>query len=172
MTFFAVPVKELVEEGLVDLYSFPEDRENAMKLLEQYPTLFITLRDNTLWSDSGLNSSNHPKGIISVPPKNPDRIAKERDRIMERAGKKTAVIICDTEVFIEGSIDLARGSYGITPVDRGFGFLDLYGKPKYGGVDAIAHEACAVAALIMRQASQGVPAAIIKGLEYENCECG
>jgi len=41
----------------------------------------------------------------------------------------------------------------LKPVDRGFGEQDLYGKPKFGGIDVIVHEVCATAALVMRQTS-------------------
>jgi len=63
------------------------------------------------------------------------------------------------------------GSHEIEPIDKGFGEPDLYGKPKYGGVDAIVHEVCCAAALVMRQTSQGIPVALIRGVNYEKCEC-
>ncbi len=169
---FAIPVKSLVDEGLVNLYAFSKNPELARKVLEEYPTVFVVLRDNTYWTDAGLDSSNHPVGIFSVPPRNIDRVAKDlKDRIKVLTGKDVGVVICDTEVFLAGSIDVARGSYGIEPVDKGFGDLDLYGKPKYGGVDAIVHEICSAAALVMRQTSQGVPVVLLRGLKYEKCEC-
>ncbi|MGB9703535.1 MAG: coenzyme F420-0:L-glutamate ligase [Candidatus Micrarchaeales archaeon] len=86
--------------------------------------------------------------------------------------KTVAIVICDTEIFIDGSMDIARGSYGIEPIDRGFGEEDIYGKPKFGGVDNIVNELSATAALIMKQTSQGIPVVIIRGLEYKACECG
>ncbi|HHC19136.1 MAG TPA: hypothetical protein ENK81_01875 [Euryarchaeota archaeon] len=70
-----------------------------------------------------------------------------------------------------GSLGIARGSYGIEPVEMGFGERDLYDKPKVGRVDVIAHELCAAAALVMKQESQGIPVALIRGVNYKKCEC-
>ncbi len=169
----AIPIKELADKGIIDIYKLSKDPELAKKALEEYPTMFLVLRDGMLWSDAGIDSSNHPQNILSIPPRNIDAIAKElRDRIRELTGKDIAVVICDTEVFFVGSLDIARGSYGIEPVERGFGEQDLYGKPKFGGVDVIAHELCAAAALVMKQGSQGIPVALIRGVNYEKCDCG
>jgi len=169
----AIPVKKIADEGAVGIYGFSRRLELARKVLEEYPTIFLVLRDGMLWTDAGLDSSNHPPNVFSIPPRNIDAVARElRDRIRELTGKDVAVVVCDTEAFLVGSLDIARGSYGIEPVDRGFGEPDLYGKPKFGGVDAIVHEVCAAAALVMRQTSQGIPVALIRGVNYEKCECG
>ncbi len=169
----AIPVKKIADEEAVGIYRFSRRPELARRVLEEYPTIFLVLRDCMLWTDAGLDSSNHPPNIYSIPPRNIDAVARElRDRIRELTGKDIAVVVCDTEAFLVGSLDIARGSYGIEPVDRGFGEPDLYGKPKFGGVDAIVHEVCAAAALVMRQTSQGIPVALIRGVNYEKCECG
>ena len=170
---FVVSVKKLAEKGVIDLTRFSRSPEAARRLLEDYPVLFFTLREGEIWSDAGIDGSNHPPGVYSVPPRRLDDVARRmRERIMELTGRRVAVVACDTEVFTAGSLDIARGSYGLEPVSRGFGEPDLYGKPKYGGVDAVAHEVCAAAALVMGQARQGVPAVILRGVGYEECECG
>jgi len=169
----AIPVKRLADEKLIDLYAYSKNPENVRRCLEKYPTLFLVIRDGSLWTDAGLDSSNHPPGVISIPPRDLDGVAKAiRDRIRELTGKDVAVVISDTEVFLTGSLDFARGSYGIEPIERGFGEPDLYGKPKFGGVDAIVHEICSAAALMMRQTARGIPVVIVRGLDYERCECG
>jgi coenzyme F420-0:L-glutamate ligase/coenzyme F420-1:gamma-L-glutamate ligase len=166
-----VPVKELVERGIVDLYSLSRSGE-SLKLLDDYPFLFIVEREGMLWSDSGIDSSNAPPGKFLLPLEDHDEAAKQLCfRIRELTGRRVAVVICDTEFFLGGSLDFARGSYGIDPVDRGFGSPDLYGKPKYGGVDMIAHELCSASALLFKQSSEGVPVAIVRGLEWRECEC-
>ncbi len=170
-----VPVRRLQEKGLIDLRRLSRRPEAVEKLLSEYPVLFVVARDGGIWTDAGIDSSNHPPGVVSIPPRGLDSIARRlRDELRRLAGvERLAVVICDTEAFVGGgSLDIARGSWGLVPVDRGFGDPDLYGKPKYGGVDAVAHEACAAAALVMRQAGQGVPAAILRGVDYEPCECG
>ncbi len=169
----AIPFKKLVDDGVIDITKITYDIDLAYKALEYYRTVLITVRDGMLWSESGIDTSNHPHGVYSIPPRGLDRVARElSNKILRRTGKHVAVVICDTELFINGSLDIARGSYGIEPISKRFGELDMYGKPKFGGVDHVAHEICCTAALVMKQAGEGIPAVIIRGLDYEWCECG
>jgi coenzyme F420-0:L-glutamate ligase/coenzyme F420-1:gamma-L-glutamate ligase len=168
-----VPIKRLVDEGFVDLESLAGDVEAMRKLLDEYPAFFITLREGMLWSDSGVDSSNLPPGYYAIPVENHDEVARIiRDGIQKATGRRVAVVICDTEFFLGGSLDFARGSWGIDPVDRCFGCRDLYGKPKYGGVDIVVHEICSAASLLFKQTAEGVPVAIVRGLKYRERECG
>lgn len=168
-----VPIKRLAERGVIDIGSLAIDRESAKRILEKYPSFFLTIRNGSLWSDSGIDSSNLPEGFFAIPADKHDLVAKNiRERVSMLTSKKVAVVICDTEVFLGGSMDFARGSYGIEPIDRCFGCPDMYGKPKYGGVDMIAHEICSAASLVFKQTSEKVPVAILRGVKYRECECG
>jgi coenzyme F420-0:L-glutamate ligase/coenzyme F420-1:gamma-L-glutamate ligase len=168
-----VPIKRLVNKGLVNLEPLAGDAEAMRKLLDEYPAFFITIREGMLWSDSGIDSSNLPPGYYAIPVENHDEVARIiRDGIQKATGRRVAVVICDTEFFLGGSLDFARGSWGIDPVDRCFGCRDLYGKPKYGGVDIVVHEICSAASLLFKQTAEGVPVAIVRGLKYGECECG
>ncbi|MEM3938434.1 MAG: coenzyme F420-0:L-glutamate ligase [Desulfurococcaceae archaeon] len=164
----AVPFKKLVEKGVVDVRFLSEEPSKAVKALELYPTIFLTIRDGMLWSESGIDTSNHPHGVYSIPPRNLDEIAKQiSEEIFRRTGKKVAVVISDTELFPWGAMDVARGSYGIKPVKMEFGEPDSYGKPKFGGVDNIAFVVSSAAALLMGQRGEGIPVVIVRGLKYE-----
>lgn len=168
-----IPMLKLVEEGIVRLENVSKNPNRALEAIRKFPVLFLVWRDRSLWTDAGIDSSNLPEGYVSIPPRNLDQVAKKvRERIRGLTGKEVAVVICDTEGFLGGSLDIARGSYGIEPRDKCFGDPDLYGKPKFGGVDLIVHEVCAASALIARQTNAGIPATIIRGLKYERCECG
>jgi coenzyme F420-0:L-glutamate ligase/coenzyme F420-1:gamma-L-glutamate ligase len=168
-----VPLKKLVEKGLVELRPLMGDHEAAEKLLNEYPVFFVARREGSLWSDGGVDSSNLPPGCYAMPVENHDEAARAiREGVRRLTGKRVAVVICDTEIFLGGSIDVARGSYGIDPVDRCFACRDLYGKPKYGGVDLVVHEICSAAALVFKQAAEATPVAIVRGVKYRVCECG
>jgi len=78
-----------------------------------------------------------------------------------------AVILADTEMIPFGTMDFALGSSGIEPVSKMFGSKDLFGKPKFGGIDLTAHELTAASALVFGQTKAGIPVAIIRGCEYE-----
>ncbi|MCD6095019.1 MAG: coenzyme F420-0:L-glutamate ligase, partial [Thermoprotei archaeon] len=71
-----------------------------------------------------------------------------------------------------GSIDIAVGSSGIDPLAREFGERDLYGRPKFGGMDILVDEICAAAALLMKQTSERIPVVLIKGLHYKKSDLG
>ena len=92
-------------------------------------------------------------------PEDPDRAAKEiREELKKLTGLELAVILGDTEMIPFGTIDLAVGSSGIAPVSREFGQKDLFGKPKFGGMDLTAHELCSASALVFGQVGAGIPA--------------
>ena len=55
-------------------------------------------------------------------------------------------------------------------VRKRFGGNDGFGKPKFGGMDIIAYELTAAAALLFGQTDEGVPVAIIRGLNYAASE--
>jgi len=164
----AVPFEAIVRNKILDLTRYSKDPNKALKAVKYYPTILITVRDGMLWSDSGIDTSNHPPNIYSIPPRNIDEVAKKISmEIFERTGKNIAIVLCDTELFPWGAMDIARGCYGIEPLTSEFGEYDMYGKPKFGGIDNIVHEICGAAGLIMRQGAEGIPAVLIKGLKYK-----
>lgn len=171
---FVLPFLRLVEKGMIDLGKISKNPGKAMEVVKRFPYIFFVERGGQIYSDAGIDSSNHPEGIISVPPRNPDEVARRlRRRIAELTGKDVAVIISDTEFMpFVGSLDIARGSSGIQVISRNFGELDLYGKPKFGGVDNIANQLASAAALLMGQTSEGIPAVLIRGYKYVRSEEG
>jgi len=164
----AIPFEAIIRNKVIDLSKYSKDLNRALKAVKYYPTILITVRDNMLWSESGIDTSNHPPNIYSIPPRNIDEVAKKISmEIFKRTGRKVAVVLCDTELFPWGAMDIARGCYGIEPLTSEFGEYDMYGKPKFGGIDNIVYEICGVAGLIMRQGAEGIPAVLIKGLKYK-----
>ncbi|MGC8567364.1 MAG: coenzyme F420-0:L-glutamate ligase [Caldisphaera sp.] len=169
-----LPVKEFFNRNILNLKNYAYNIEDARQVLDKYPYLFLTRRSGLIWTDSGIDSSNVPDDLYAIPPKDPDFEAETIWKsLSDIAGKKIAIVICDTEVSLNGaSLDRAIGCYGIKPIDSGFGKHDIYGKPKYGGVDNIADEICSSAALILKQTDESIPAIIIRGLKYEFSDKG
>ncbi len=170
-----LPMYELYKGGVINLESISKHPDEAEKLLENDQNLLITLVDDHICTDAGIDLSNTPEGFVSLPPENPMKSAEKiRESIKEISGKDIAediaVLISDTEVFLGGSIELCKGYAGICPVTRKFASLDIYGRPKWGGVEALAHEICCAASLVMGQAGEGVPVAVVRGVDYEECE--
>jgi coenzyme F420-0:L-glutamate ligase/coenzyme F420-1:gamma-L-glutamate ligase len=147
-----------------------EDSVSAEQLIQHEKVICITRDKNgrIYTCDAGIDGSNHPEGIVSLLPNDPDKSAKDiREGIQKLIGKKIAVIIADTEIVPFGTMDLAIGSSGIRPRTRMFGKKDLFDKPKFGGMDIVAHELTAACALVFGQVDAGIPAAVIRGYEYE-----
>lgn len=137
--------------------------------------LLVTLMPRGgLATDAGVDCSNVPAGFCRLPP-DPDASARKlRDRLREITGKEVAVVLADTEfrVLRQGTTDVAVGVAGMEPVRRQFGNLDRFGRPKVGGMDAVADLVAGAAALVMGQTAEGVPAVIVRGVEYSRSEGG
>ena len=165
----AIPFYKLIEQGIIDPESFSHRSEEALELIRHDPTFLITLnKRGDLYSDAGVDTSNHPKGVASYPPANPDHSANNiRQSIKSHTDKNIAVIIADTEIFLLGTIDIPRGISGIPLRSKKFAERDRFDKSKYGGVDLIAFELTAAASLLFGQTDEGVPVVIVRGYEYE-----
>lgn len=162
-----VPLKGVIERHIFDA---SEDSECSRELVEHEQAVCITKgKDGRIHTcDAGIDGSNHQPDIVSLLPEDPDRAAKEiREQIQKLSGTKVAVILADTEMIPFGTIDFALGSSGIEPVSKEFGRKDLFGKPKFGGIDLVAHELTSASALCFGQAGAGIPVAVIRGFEYE-----
>jgi len=166
-----MPLKGVVEKHIFS--SAGADVKTTEELIAHEQALCITVGpDGKLHTcDAGIDGSNHPKGVVSLLAQDPDAAAKQiREQIRNITGKQVAVILADTEMLPFGTMDFAIGSAGIVPRARAFGEKDLFGKPKFGGIDLIANELTAASALLFGQAGAGIPAAVIRGCDYETCE--
>ncbi|MBC7104307.1 MAG: coenzyme F420-0:L-glutamate ligase [Firmicutes bacterium] len=171
---FVVPLRVLAERGIIDLGKLSPDPERARELLERFPCEVFVRRGGAVYSSAGVDSSNHPPGVVSVVPADPDAAARKlREEIGRLTGIDVPVVVTDSEYGPGlGTVDVARGVSGLLPVARRFGAPDRFGKPKFGGVDLIADEVAAAAALLMGQCAEGVPAVLVRGLRYVPAEEG
>jgi coenzyme F420-0:L-glutamate ligase / coenzyme F420-1:gamma-L-glutamate ligase len=162
-----IPLKGVIERHVLRTSG---DAAAAKELIEHEAAICITQgKDGRIYTcDAGIDSSNHPEGIVSLLPENPDRQAKEiREQVRKLTGKQVAVILGDTEMMPFGTMDFALGSSGIAPISRMFAQKDLYGRTKFGGMDLTAHELTVASALIFGQTAAGIPVAVIRGCQYE-----
>jgi len=163
---------KLVQKDVISIEKISKNLSGAYLAMNKAPYILIVRRGSQIYSDAGLDASNHLEGVVSVPPRDLDRFAKEiKEKSLELTGQEVPVIITDIEMrFSYGSLDFARGSSGIQVVSKSFGEPDLYGKPKFGGVNCVAHELACASALLMGQTSEGVPAIIVRGYKYVKSE--
>jgi len=162
-----IPLEGMIKDAIV---SSAYDRQTCEQLCRREKVMCITRdkKGRIYTHDSGIDTSNHPQGIVSLPPPEPDEAAEAiREDILSRTGKNIAVIIADTEIILFGTMDLALGSSGISPRSKLFGKPDTFGKPKFGGMDLTANELTAASALLFGQVDSKIPAAIIRGHDFE-----
>ena len=161
-----IPVAEIAPERLE---SYAVSSEAAAEALESLPSLLVTNLNGRFCTNAGIDLSNSPGETATLLPADPNESARQlREAIRDRSGTDVAVVIADTEVSHRGgSVDVAIGCAGIDPVDSSFGATDLFGNPKVGGVDLVADELAAGAALLSGQAAERTPVVVARGLEYE-----
>ena len=125
-------------------------------------------------ANAGVDKSNVPgERKVALLPKNPDLSAERmRQRIGELTGKDVAVIISDTHgrPLREGEINIAIGIAGISPIRDRRGEKDLFGYVLRVKRTAVADELTSAAELVIGQADEGIPAALIRGYRYQKSE--
>ena len=125
-------------------------------------------------ANAGVDRSNVPgEKNVALLPASPDRSAQNiRGKIRNLTGKDAAVIISDTQgrPLREGGINMAIGVAGINPIQDRRGEKDLFGYVLRVKRTAIADELASAAELVIGQADEGIPAAIIRGYSYPKSE--
>jgi coenzyme F420-0:L-glutamate ligase/coenzyme F420-1:gamma-L-glutamate ligase len=125
-------------------------------------------------ANAGVDKSNiEGKRNIALLPRNPDVSAQKiRQEIKELTGYDVAVIISDTygRPLRMGEINVAVGVAGIKPMRDRRGEKDLFGYVLRVKQTAVADELASAAELVIGQASEGVPVAIIRGYAYKSAD--
>lgn len=136
--------------------------------------LITRTKHGIVCANSGVDKSNVPgERTVALLPKDPDLSARRiKEDIKRITGKDVAVIISDTHgrPLREGEINIAIGVAGIKPIRDRRGEKDLFGYTLKVKRTAIADELASAAELVMGQANEGVPAAIIRGYKYPKSE--
>ncbi|MDP2901245.1 MAG: coenzyme F420-0:L-glutamate ligase [Candidatus Bathyarchaeota archaeon] len=139
------------------------------------PGVLITeTRQGFVCANSGVDKSNVPgEDVVAPLPGDPDASAKAiRGRIKDLANREVAVIVCDTHgrAHRDGEVNVAVGSSGLSVIRDRRGERDLFGYELHVKRTAVADELAAAAELVIGQADEGVPAAIIRGYGYGKSE--
>ncbi|MDR2720482.1 MAG: coenzyme F420-0:L-glutamate ligase [Nitrososphaerota archaeon] len=152
--------------------------QEAKEVVRIGPNSIITeTKSGTISANSGVDRSNvlGERNVVPLP-KDPNRSALNiRAEIKRLTGINVAVIISDTHgrPFRMGEINVAIGVAGIKPIRDRRGEKDLFGYTLRIKQTAIADELTSAAELVMGQADEGIPAAIIRGYTaYQTIEKG
>jgi coenzyme F420-0:L-glutamate ligase/coenzyme F420-1:gamma-L-glutamate ligase len=136
--------------------------------------LITETKHGLICANSGVDRSNVPgeKNVVLLPG-NPDVSARKiREEIKRLTGCDVAVIVSDTHgrPIRRGEINVAIGVSGIKPIRDRRGEKDLFGYVIRIKRTAIADELSSAAELVIGQTNEAVPAAIIRGYDYQKSE--
>ncbi len=145
------------------------------EIVRMGPNSLITETNNGIvCANAGVDRSNvRGDRNVALLPANPDASAKAiRREIKKITGSNVAVIVSDTHgrPLRMGEINVAIGAAGIKPIRDRRGERDLFGYVLHVKQTCIADELASAAELVIGQASEGIPAAIVRGYQYLSTE--
>lgn len=134
--------------------------------------IITTTRHGITCANAGIDRSNvlGLENIVTLLPIDPDASAENIRRKLETlTGRKVAVIISDTHgrPLRNGQINVAIGLSGMNPFKDYRGMKDLAGYTLHVKNIAIVDELASAAELVMGQAQEKIPVAIVKGLRVK-----
>ncbi len=136
--------------------------------------LITETKHGFICANSGIDKSNVPgERNVALLPDDPDRSAEEiREKIRRSTGCDVAVIISDTHgrPLRKGEINVAIGVAGIKALRDRRGESDLFGYVLKVKQTAIVDELASAAELVIGQANEGIPVAIIRGYDHLKSE--
>ncbi len=135
-------------------------------------SIITETRSGSVSANAGVDRSNVSGDRNVVPlPKNPNASAQNmRQEIKRLTGADVAVIVSDTHgrPFRLGEINVAVGVAGLKPIRDRRGERDLFGYVLRIKQTAIGDELASAAELVIGQANEGIPVAIVRGYNYES----
>lgn len=131
------------------------------------PGFLLCMKGGTLLPNAGVDASNAPPGSLVLLPADPDRSAHAiREEIEGRTGARVGVIIADsrTHAMRAGCSGVAIGCSGFAAVIDLRGRSDLFGRRLEVTKQALADNLASAAEVVMGEADESTPAAVIRGL--------
>jgi len=135
--------------------------------------VIVETKHGFVCANAGVDESNvaHEKAVLL--PLDPQKSAHQLRREIEaETGKVIAVLVADSfgRAFRDGVTGVCIGVSGIPALLDRRGEEDRFGKIARITKEAVADEICAAANLVMGEFQEGVPVAIVRGLQLECCE--
>ena len=165
--------KRLSEQYQMDARVVEVVVREADSVVGGIPGFLLCMKNGTLLPHAGVDASNAPLGCVTPLPENPDRSALVIKKTIEvRCNVKIGVIIADsrTHAMRRGCSGVAIGAAGITAVIDDRGRSDLFGRTLEVTKRAVADNIASAAELVMGEADESTPGAIIRGLGIPICD--
>jgi len=159
--------EELGEKYHIDPRTAEIVLQESDSIVGGIPGFLLCMKGGTLLPNAGVDASNAPPGCVTPLPADPDQSAMSIKKTIEsRTGVQIGVIIADsrTHAMRLGCSGVAIGSAGIPSVIDDRGRSDLFGRKLEVTKRAIADNIASAAELVMGEADECTPAAIIRGI--------
>lgn len=133
--------------------------------------VIVTIKDNMLVANAGIDTSNAPPGYVVATPEKPDVFAKNLREYLEKkfSINRLGVVISDSRV-----VALRLGCTGIAMAVSGFravkdlrGQLDIFGKKLKITYSAVADMVATAAQIVMGEAADKIPVAVVRGIDTD-----
>ena len=135
--------------------------------------LIVEAFTGIVMANAGIDRSNIERGhgddIALLLPLDSDVSARKlRDEFNAQSGKTIAVVIADSvgRAWRYGTSAMAIGCAGLEPLDDQRGDVDMFGHTLEVTEIALADQVSSAANLVMGEATEGIPAAIVRGLSF------
>ncbi|MDG6909295.1 MAG: coenzyme F420-0:L-glutamate ligase [Nitrososphaerota archaeon] len=149
-------------------------REAVRVVRAGHGVIITETRQGFVCANSGIDQSNVGKGQVALLPADPDRSARKlRKELERRSGKELAVVITDTfgRPWRTGQTDVALGCSGIAPLVPYAGRRDRFGYELRVTEPSVVDEVAGAAELATGKLT-GIPAAVVRGVEYVRGDAG
>jgi len=125
----------------------------------------LTLRDNILTANAGIDNKNAPLGSVVLWPENLVEWLKNfKVEINRNTGKRVATVVVDSGLIPLriGTVGLALAVAGFDPIKDSREKRDLYKRPIMITRQAVADDLASAAYLLMGEAAEKTPVVLIK----------
>ncbi|HEV2187824.1 MAG TPA: coenzyme F420-0:L-glutamate ligase [Stellaceae bacterium] len=146
------------------------------KRIVRHRTNLIIAEHKRGWvmANAGIDHSNVAPGDgherVLLLPLDPDTSARAlREELVASYGVPVGVIISDSfgRPWRRGTVGIALGSAGLPSIIDWRGHPDLFGRPLEVTETGFADEIAAAASLVMGQAAEAVPIALVRGVQWD-----
>jgi coenzyme F420-0:L-glutamate ligase/coenzyme F420-1:gamma-L-glutamate ligase len=135
--------------------------------------LIVEAFTGIVMANAGIDRSNIDRGegddnALLLPLDSDVSARALRDQFVEQSGKTIAVVIADSvgRAWRYGTSAMAIGCAGLEPLDDQRGDVDMFGHTLEVTEIALEDQVAAAANLVMGEATEAIPAAIVRGLSY------
>lgn len=149
-------------------------RESVRVVRAGHGVIITETKNGFVCANSGVDQSNVGRGFAALLPVDPDLSARRLRKRLEKASRrKLAVVVTDTfgRPWRRGQTDVAIGCSGIVPLLPYAGKKDKFGYELRVTEPAIVDEIAGAAELAIGKL-KGIPAALVRGVEYIRGEVG